>query len=195
MMYETFLEACIRDGFLRERSRSWKRRFHKYPKGIEVRTEHFEFAEFIKEIEAFLGENISNAIPTYEGEHYRVNRTTRKKSRQLYKYYPNTRYTSRFEQLDKFEWVPDYVKRVCNDRQLILSHEDSHFIFRKKKLNLLRFKTKRLIIFPILNARHKKNKRHYEKSKRNKKVVCIFHLRKQCKLNKIHNLIIMGGLK
>src|SRR5690606_7002875 len=106
MMYETFLDACMRDGFLREKAKVWKKRFRKYPKEIEVREDHFAFAEFIKEVEEYLGDSITNAVPTNDGEYIKVNRTTRKQSRKFYKFYDDVIYRSQFDFLDKFDWVP-----------------------------------------------------------------------------------------
>lgn len=190
MMYETFLEGCIRDGFLREKARAWKRRFHKYPKGIEVRTEHFEFAEFIKEVEEYLGDNIAKATPTKEGVHFKPNRTTKKSSRQFYKYYPNIRYTSIFEKMDKYDWVPEYVKRVCRISQY--QSDLTWLYFRKKKLLLSRFNKKRLRISMILNVLPKSNKKSCKSCMKNLKDVYIFH-RKRIKLKR--NKLCCGKLK
>lgn len=176
MMYETLLAACLRDGFLSEKARAWKKRFHKYPKGIEVRTEHFEFAEFIKELQEYLGDSITNAVPVDGGELIKINRTTRKQSKRFYKYYTYERYTSPFEVIDKYDWVPEYMKRVNTYSILIvyLIYSKFFFFIRKKKPNLQRLKKKKHLCFLKLKKQHKKNKWLYamiklKKDCRNKK--------------------------
>lgn len=109
-MYETVLEAMVRDGYQRERARALKKRFHKYPKGIEVREEHFEFNQLFEQVLAELGEKASDAPIKDLGERIKFARTTRKQSRQLYNGKPAERYVSGWES-DDFEWVPEYVQR------------------------------------------------------------------------------------
>jgi pentatricopeptide repeat protein len=120
-MYETVLSALIRDGYLREPARALKKRFHKYPKGIEVREEHYEFnALFDKAIE-MMGKNANNAPILDLGEKIKFARTTRKRSRRLFSASPRTRYVSGYEQ-DEFEWVPEYVQRK---KEMALAQEQA----------------------------------------------------------------------
>lgn len=120
-MYETVLTAMINDGFLRERARALKRRFHKYPKGIEVREEHFEFNALFDEVLALLGKSANNATPADVGEQIRLARTTRKQSGRLYSARTHERYVSGWE-FDEFEWVPEYVQRK---KELQLAQEQA----------------------------------------------------------------------
>ena len=120
-MYEAVLSAMIRDGFCRERARALKKRFHKYPKGIEIRQEHFEFDELFDTVLSQLGKEANNAKPADMGEQIRFARTTRKTSRKLYSEKPLERYVSGWE-FDEFEWVPEYVQRK---KELKLAQEQA----------------------------------------------------------------------
>ena len=118
-MYEVVLTFMINDGYHRERARALKRRFHKYPKGIEVREEHFEFNSLFEEVIAQLGKEANNAKPAEIGEQIRFARTTRKASGRLYSARKPERYVSGV-QFDELEWVPEYVNRK---RELKLAQE------------------------------------------------------------------------
>lgn len=120
-MYEVVLSSMIADGFFRERARALKRRFHKYPKGIEVREEHFEFNSLFEDVLAQLGKEANNAKAADLGEQIRFSRTTRKASRRLYSGRKPERYVSGW-QFDEFEWVPEYVNRK---RELQLAQEQA----------------------------------------------------------------------
>lgn len=120
-MYEVVLSAMIRDGFCRERARALKKRFHKYPKGIEVREEHFEFNELFETVIAQLGKEANRATPADMGERIKFARTTRKMSSKLYNGKPSERYVSGWE-YDEFEWVPEYVQRK---KELKLAQEQA----------------------------------------------------------------------
>lgn len=118
-MYETVLRGLIRDDFLRAEAREWKKRFAVYPKGIARREDHFEFSEFLEQVEAHLVEHckgdatqLKNVKPNPTQPKVVVKRTTRKMSRQLYKVYTRERYVSPYDaDDDAYEWVPEYAKR------------------------------------------------------------------------------------
>lgn len=120
-MYETVLRAMISDGYFRERARALKRRFHKYPKGIEVREEHFEFNALFDEVMEAIGKDANCAKIVDVGEQIRFARTTRKMSRKLYSDKIPERYDSGWE-FDEFEWVPEYVQRK---KELKLAQEQA----------------------------------------------------------------------
>jgi pentatricopeptide repeat protein len=134
-MYEVVLSSFISDGLFREEARALKRRFHKYPKGIEVREEHFEFDALFDKVLAHLGKDASDAKPQAQGEQIKFARTTRKASGRLYSARRPERYESGWEH-DELEWVPEYVNRK---RELKLAQEQAD---KAQELNAIFSKAK-----------------------------------------------------
>jgi len=120
-MYEVVLASMIGDGLCREEARALKRRFHKYPKGIEIREEHFEFNALFEKVLGKLGKEASHAKPADMGEQIKFSRTTRKMSSRLFSNRTPERYESEWE-TDLFEWVPEYTQRK---KELKLAQEQA----------------------------------------------------------------------
>lgn len=120
-MYEVVLASMISDGFCREEARALKKRFHKYPKGIEVREEHFEFNALFEKVLAKLGKEATHAKAADMGEQIKFSRTTRKMSSRLFSNRLPERYESEWE-TDLFEWVPEYTQRK---KELKLAQEQA----------------------------------------------------------------------